>query len=455
MIAFVICTRTDSSRLPNKPFLKINGKTILENLVDRLTTTNYPVILAYPKKQKEQYEKTFRNKPLVILHPSELDNDPLRRMYEAANANLVTTIIRVSHDKILVEPNDVFEALKVFNGNEYLYGSKFTAGTGFEIISFKALERAAKKFKNIEYIGYSVRQVTDKIVNFNPRHRKGDFRFLIDYESDVKMFEVLFSQLGNNCSLKEAITYLENNPEIKAINKQPKLTIYTCVYNAEKWVQRCMDSIARSKHFKDFEYIIVDDHSTDKSCEMIAKFAQKYPNVSWYRNDSNKGLSSSSNLALKKAKGKYIMRLDADDYFVSVLAPSKMLKEIQDMELEALYPNNYFGSLNKIQLGKEKHHVGGTIFLKDAINHIKFTEGLKHHDSLDVFTRAKDCLKIGYLDYAMFFYFQHDKSMSKTNLEEREKIKEKILTRQDYIDFINEEEDLDLKELGVEIESNH
>jgi spore coat polysaccharide biosynthesis protein SpsF (cytidylyltransferase family) len=455
MTAFILCTRTDSSRLPNKPFMKINGETILENLVKRLLKTKFPVILAYPRSQKEQYEKTFKNWENVILHASGYDDDPLKRMYEAAKQYSVNNIIRVSHDKILVEPQDVLNAIKEFQGYDYLYSSKFIAGTGFEIISFEALKKAASIFKKVEYIGYSIRQVTTKVKNWNPLHPRGEYRFLIDYESDAKMLEVLFTRMGNDCKLREAVAYLNENPEIKEINKLPKLTIYTCAYNAEKWIGRCMESVARSKHFKDYEYIIIDDHSKDTTCELIAKFAQKHTNVFWYRNDSNKGLSSSSNLALKKARGKYIMRLDADDYFVSVLAPSRILKEIQERELEALYPNNYFGSLNVIQKGSEHHHVGGSLFLKDAINHIKFTDGLKHHDSLDIFTRAKDCLKIGYMDYANFFYYQHDNSMSKKDLHEREKIKEKILTKQDYLDFINDEEEVDLKELGVEIEPSH
>lgn len=460
MTAFVIPTRTDSSRLPNKPFLKINGEPIIELLIKRLQKLNVPIFLAVPKEQASNYEHLtkFDN---VRIHASKHHQDPLKRMHECAKVNGIDTIIRVSHDKILIEEKDLKAALHDFEtlGFDYVYGSKFTAGTGFEIIKFSALEKAASKFKKVEYIGFAIRKVTDKVYDYNPRHQRGGFRFLIDYESDLKMFQVLFSQVGNDASLSQCMKYLTDNPEIKEINKLPLLTIYTCVKNGEKWIERCMDSIARQKYFKDHEYIIVDDFSTDKTCEQIAKFSLKHKNVSWFRNDENIGLSSSSNLVLKKARGKYILRLDADDYFVNVTSLQTYLKEIQDREVEALYPNNYFGSLNTIQKGNEKHHAGGTIFLKDAINHIKFTDGLKHHDSLDVFSRAKDILKIGYLDRAMFFYTQRKDSMSKSDLKEREEIKEKILTRLDGLDFMNEEEELDTRSLylehGVDIEPSH
>lgn len=453
--AFIICTRVDSSRLPNKPFLKINGIPVIEHLIKRLQKIKVPIILAYPKEQHKSYEYLVKF-DYVRLHKSSLHGDPLARMYECAKAHDIKTIIRVSHDKIFVEQKDLESALHDFKkfGYEYLYGSQFTPGTGFEIIGFNALEQAAKKFKNIEYIGFSIRSVTtkDKIYNFNPKHQRAGLRLLVDYESDLKLLDVLFSQCGNDLTLKDAVKYFNENSELKELNRNPILTVYTCAYNAETWIERAMDSVCRQKHFAKYEYILIDDHSTDKTCELMAKFALKYKNVSWIRNEKNLGLSSSSNIALKKSRGKYIMRLDADDYFVSCTALNQMIAAIDHSDKDAIYPNNYFGSLNTIQKGKDSHHCAGTIFNKDAINHIKFTDGLSNHDSLDIFLRAKDQLNIGYLDKAMFFYYQHGKSMSRTNLKEREEIKEKLLTRWAAADFYDEPETNDFKSLGVEIE---
>ncbi len=421
----IICTRADSQRLPNKPFRKINGVPVIEHLIARLQKTKIPIYIAYPAGQHSQYAYLGKLDN-VILHKSNLYGDPLGRMYECAKANGVETIIRVSHDKILVDDTDVADAMFDFvtYGHEYLYGTTFTPGTGFEIISFKALELAASKFKNVEYIGYSVRSVTDKIWNFRARHQRINARFLIDYEDDLKLFEVLFSKLGNNATLNQCVKYLIDNPEIKEINKQPILSIYTCAYNAEKYLETAMDSVAALTGFKGFEYILIDDHSKDSTCEIMAKFALKHPNVSWHRNEQNLGLASSSNIALKKAKGRYIMRLDADDFFIKPNAIKEMLFKIQDEDIEAVYPDNYFGDYNKIQKGNENHHAAGTLFDKAALTHIKFTDGLMGHDSLDLYLRAKDQLKIGYLDKAVFFYRQHSESLTKNNLKERDLIKE-------------------------------
>lgn len=432
--AFIICTRVDSERLPNKPFRKINGVPVLELLIRRLQKCKLPIFIAYPVEQDSSYRylAQFDN---VWLHPSTHANDPLKRMYECADHNKVDTIIRVSHDKIFVDSKDVAAALHDFHtmGLEYLYGSKFTPGTGFEIIGFKALERAQEKFKNVEYIGYSVRAVTDKIYNFNPRHHVGNYRFLIDYESDMKLLDVVLSQLGNDCELSQVFNYIDNNPELKQINANPILTIYTCAHNGAEWLQDAMDSVAMQTGFKSFEYIIIDDHSKDETTELVAKFALKNKNVSWLRNDKNMGLASSSNLALKKARGKYIVRLDADDFFKSPHALNSLIREIEEVGSEVVYPDNYFGDYNTIQKGNEKHHIGGAIFDKAALTHLKFTEGLTDHDSLDVFLRAKEQLKISYYEQPIFFYRQHGKSMSKTNLERRAKIEKKMRTERHYV----------------------
>ncbi|MBK8260101.1 MAG: glycosyltransferase family 2 protein [Nannocystis sp.] len=95
------------------------------------------------------------------------------------------------------------------------------------------------------------------------------------------------------------------------------------MHNGERFIHRALNSVAHQGNFKEMELIIVDDPSTDKTLEIVAKFAPGKPNVSWHRNVVNKGLASSSNVALSKARGRYILRLDADDFFVDDTALSE------------------------------------------------------------------------------------------------------------------------------------
>jgi spore coat polysaccharide biosynthesis protein SpsF (cytidylyltransferase family) len=427
----VICSRADSERVPNKVFRKINGIPCIERLIINLLGADIPIIVAIPIEQYQKYNY-LRSKYGVTVYASEHANDPLARNHEVAELYQFKNVIRVTHDKIFVDPYTVKSACHMYKktDSDYLFSSKLTPGCGFEIISAEVLRECAYQYKNVEHISYAVREVAKRKFDFTPKFSKPDLRLLIDYPEDMQLMEILHSQLGENIHLEDIAKYLNKNSDLKKINELPKVTVYTCAYNADRFLNACMLSVEMQEGFKTLEYIIIDDFSSDKTSEMIAKFAVRNKNVKWIRNQENLGLASSSNLALKHARGKYIIRLDADDTFVSSKAIASMVKEIEKQRVEALYPDNYFGDMGTVQKGNECHHIGGTLFDKNAINYIKFSDGLRGYEGLDFFNRAKDRLNIGYLDKPMFFYTQRPDSLSKTDIKKREEIKKGILNAQ-------------------------
>ncbi len=90
----------------------------------------------------------------------------------------------------------------------------------------------------------------------------------------------------------------------------PKITVLMSVYNGEKYLGEAIDSIL-NQTFKNFEFLIIDDGSTDSSAEIIRSYPD--PRIRLIRNRENIGLTGSLNKGLKLAKGKYIARMDADD----------------------------------------------------------------------------------------------------------------------------------------------
>lgn len=426
-IGIIICSRINSSRVPEKPLVKINGMTIIEHLISRINYSGIPCILAVPNKEIDKYR--FLKKRCIVRIIGGNAEDPMMRMYMAAKICKLDAIIRISHDKVFIDDKILKSAIKKFEeiNCDYLYSSKFTDGSGFEIISFKALHKAVQKYKKVEHISYAIRSVTNNIHNFNPDEiYNNDFRFLLDYPEDIKLIETIFSTIGNNCSLDEAINFVKQRSWVKKINQLPLITVYTCNYNMQRYLKKCMGSVASQQNFKDIEYIIIDDFSTDKSLYYISKFATIFNNVRWIKNDKNIGLASSSNVALKNAKGRYIVRLDADDYFISNTALIDLVKEIEEQDKDIIYPSYYHGTFTKILSGSIEHHVGGALFKTRALNYIKFTDKLRGYDGLDVYLKAKKGLEIGYLDKPIFFYRQHDESLSKNNLEKRAKIKKEL-----------------------------
>lgn len=93
------------------------------------------------------------------------------------------------------------------------------------------------------------------------------------------------------------------------------ISIIMSVYNVEKYLDECLQSIF-NQTYKDIELIIINDGSTDGSLDIINKYRKKYSNIV-YIEQENKGLSEARNLGLSIAKGDYILYIDSDDYIDS------------------------------------------------------------------------------------------------------------------------------------------
>lgn len=431
-LGIVICARVDSTRIPNKVFRKINGKPLLNHLVERLIPAGLPIAIGYPELQDAEFIPLISDFPHLNYYArNEFDSkSPLHSLNTIARKLNIDAVVRVTADKIFVDHEDILKGVEVFKdkGLDYLYSSTITPGCGFEIISSDALEKAAHTFKDpVEFTSYAIRAVTDNIydLDFSKKHLRKT-RLLIDFPEDLKFIDALCACVGNNASVTEVLKFITENAWITQLNKQPEVTVYTCAYNAEKYIKECLDSVKSQEGFDSFEFILIDDYSTDGTPKHLVRFACQHKNVKYVRNPENLGLATSSNIALSLARGRHIVRLDADDYFVDRRAIAQMLYEIKDRSLDVVYPNNYFGSQSIIQKGSQDHHVGGALFRTHAVNHVKFTDGLRGYEGYDFFVRAKDQIKVGYLNRPLFFYRQHADSLTKNNIEYRTKIKTEI-----------------------------
>lgn len=102
---------------------------------------------------------------------------------------------------------------------------------------------------------------------------------------------------------------------MKNINKQPLVSIVMPVYNAENYLVPAIDSVIKQS-YKNIELIIIDDKSTDSSLTIIEQFKKKYPTkirIVKMHKRLNCGGDMCANEGIKKARGKYIARMDADD----------------------------------------------------------------------------------------------------------------------------------------------
>lgn len=110
----------------------------------------------------------------------------------------------------------------------------------------------------------------------------------------------------------------------------PTISVVMSVYNAEKHLAQAVESIL-NQTFSNFEFIIIEDFSTDNSWAILQNYAQKDQRIQLIQKPENKrmaGFIENLNIGLKKAKGKYIARMDADD----ISYPNRFEKQVKFLE---------------------------------------------------------------------------------------------------------------------------
>ena len=134
---------------------------------------------------------------------------------------------------------------------------------------------------------------------------------------------------------------------------KPKLSVITPVYNREKYLPECIDSIL-NQTFKDFEFILIDDHSTDGSLKIIKEYESKDNRVKFLSNKLNLGATKSFNNGLNISVGKYIARMDSDD----ISMPERFQKQIDLFEnwteLEVLGTGAILINGDGVEIGRKK-----------------------------------------------------------------------------------------------------
>lgn len=115
----------------------------------------------------------------------------------------------------------------------------------------------------------------------------------------------------------------------KNLLENPLVSIVIPMYNSEKFIGAMIDSIFKQTYIN-FEVLVIDDGSKDKSLDIVEEYSKKDNRISIYQRPPtiNKGANSCRNYGLEKSSGKYIIFVDSDD----ILAPYALLQRVQFME---------------------------------------------------------------------------------------------------------------------------
>ena len=112
-----------------------------------------------------------------------------------------------------------------------------------------------------------------------------------------------------------------------------KISAIIPVYNAEKYLEQCIESIL-TQSLKEFELICVNDGSSDGSLEILNNYAKKDRRVKVI-NQKNQGAAVARNIGIENSRGKYLSILDADDFFDTEMF-SKAFDKIEEVQADII-----------------------------------------------------------------------------------------------------------------------
>lgn len=110
------------------------------------------------------------------------------------------------------------------------------------------------------------------------------------------------------------------------LSNQPKVSVICPVYNAEKHLKKCITSVL-NQTFKDFEFILVNDSSTDDSSTIIQHYARQDSRIKYLEHEHNQGEGQTRFTGIDHSNAEYLMFIDADDWY-STSAIEVLYKEI-------------------------------------------------------------------------------------------------------------------------------
>lgn len=426
-----VCSRKESSRVPSKAFFYIVNKPTIKHIENRLAGMDIDTVFLVPPAQVAEY-KNYLSGNVIGGNP----DSPLHRISDYLFDNpQYTHVVRVTGDDIIIDTRTIKEMLSCVERRGYGYVNcpSIIEGAGVEVICRENLLHAAEmRTIPTEFISYFVRGKglpNPKQFKYTPRKAiTRDYRLTFDYPEDGILLEAVLRELGADASCDSICKFLDNRPELLKINKLPRYTLYTCAYNASEWIGKTIKSILACH--SDFEYVIVDDCSADGTLTEIMKSVNGDKRVKIILNSVNRGLASSSNVAINHARGEYVMRVDADDivlpHHFDMWLESAILED-RDAVYPAYYEMREDGSItNTIVNGRLNNHAGCCMMRKRFINELRFKEGIRHWDGHELYLRLRERATIGYYHLPIWAYRLRQDSMSRTDSKTRAKLKAEI-----------------------------
>jgi len=463
----IVVVRTSSSRLPGKALKKIAGEETIIHLLKRLELSR---------------SRGFIDELVVCTTISETDNELAKlvselgyKLYRGPEENVLSRmmiaiddnpqheiILRITGDDILIDPDYLMETVNNFkiNNSDYTDAKNLPSGTEVEVFSKNVLSFINDNFVDTsgsEYLTNYYKEIEEhfRSSSLKVSENYSKLRLTLDNEKDFQVISNLleyFDKVGKkyNYNLNDINNYFLSNPHVLKINSKvkqknipsrfntkvdwksytndPLITVYITCHNYEDYVEKAIQSVL-NQNLSDYELIIIDDGSSDSSREKISKF-RSHPKVKIIFQE-NLGLNRTNNVAINISKGKFIMRLDADDFLDKNALHLMSKKLLDDEELALVFPDYFMIDSHGEILSQEKRHDFDEVKMKDQPAHgactmfrksilekvNNYSEEYDCQDGYEIWTKIAENHKVSNINLPLFYYRQHQKNLTKN--EER------------------------------------
>tara|TARA_B100000427_G_scaffold140520_1_gene116902 strand:+ start:12207 stop:15320 length:3114 start_codon:yes stop_codon:yes gene_type:complete len=461
----IVVARSESTRLPGKASLPVGSCTTLEHLFQRLelarskgSINSIAFCTTYDNSDDDLAE--FVSNLGIKVFRGDVDNVLKRMSLAVAAFPDHDVVLRITGDDILCDPSYLKKTVEhhLLTGADYTDAKSLPSGTEVEVFhreTLKYIIRHALDTEGTEYLTNYITHNQDifkcSSLEISSLHSI-EARLTLDTKEDYEVIKGMLKEFNDKgkeftYTMDDIASYFQENPSELTRNKliiqkqipkkfttkiqfqkeisKPLVTIYIVNYNYGRFLKRAIDSVL-SQTLKNFQLLVIDDGSNDDSSEILDFYEEIY-GVTVIRN-SNKGLTASNNEALKLARGKYITRLDADDYLHkdALRQLSNYLEENQS--LVAVFPDYAVVDQDEnimrydlrhnfqkeVNLFDSPAHGACTLIKLETLKKVGgYNENYLCQDGWDVWIKLLNEGEVENINLPLFFYRQHESNLTK------------------------------------------
>ncbi|HFI0449840.1 TPA: glycosyltransferase family 2 protein [Streptococcus suis] len=249
------------------------------------------------------------------------------------------------------------------------------------------------------------------------------------------------------------------------------VSIIVPIYNVEKFLPRCIESIC-NQTYENIEILLINDGSTDGSEQICMDFMKRDSRIRYFLKE-NGGLSDARNYGITRAQGKYLSFIDSDDYVEADFIWSLYSALVQQNASIAItgfakvdengtiikkeQPENEESALTGRDACKKLHSEKGQVFVvawnklykKELFSNVQYAKGKIHEDEYIAYQLFYDIDRIAVVNDSLYYYVEREESITRTQMTDLrfECLIEYQLLR---IDFFNSKNDSELVTLNLQ-----